>query len=100
MNGTTIQVEHTDTEGRKVLADTLALACREKPAVLIDFATLTGACLYALGTSYSGAFTYRAELLDTLIRTGVDTGERVWPFPSDSDYDEALESDIADINLC
>jgi len=100
MNGTTIEVVHTDAEGRMVLADTLALACREKPAFLIDYATLTGACMYALGTSYSGAFTNRAELLDTLIRTGVDTGERVWPFPSDSDYDEALESDIADIKQC
>src|SRR3569623_613808 len=100
MNGTTIEVVHTDAEGRMVLADTLALACREKPAFLIDYATLTGACMYALGTSYSGAFTNRSELLDTLIRTGVDTGERVWPFPSDSDYDEALESDIADIKQC
>src|SRR3569623_1844884 len=100
MNGTTIEVVHTDAAGRMVLADTLALACREKPAFLFDNATLTGACMYALGTSYSGAFTNRSELLDTLIRTGVDTGERVWPFPSDSDYDEALESDIADIKQC
>lgn len=83
-----------------VLADTLALACRERPALVIDYATLTGACMYALGTRYSGAFTNRSGLIDKLIRAGIDCGERVWPFPNDGDYDEALESDIADIKQC
>src|SRR3569832_2158434 len=80
MNGTTIEVVHTDAEGRMVLADTLALACREKPAFLIDYATLTGACMYALGTSYSGAFTNRAELLVLFFCLGVVFGVCVWLF--------------------
>ena len=60
-NGTTIQVIHTDAEGRMVLADTLCLAAREKPRAIIDYATLTGACVYALTERYSGAFTNRPE---------------------------------------
>jgi len=100
LNGTTIEVVHTDAEGRMVLADTLALASRAKPALIIDYATLTGTCMAALGTSYSGAFTNRPAFINTLIAAGVDSGERVWPFPTDSDYDEPLESDIADVKQC
>jgi leucyl aminopeptidase len=99
-NGTTIEVKHTDAEGRMVLADTLALASREKPDVMIDFATLTGACVYALSSRYSGIFSNRSRLHDTLIEAGRDSGERVWPFPVDADFDEALKSDIADTLQC
>lgn len=99
-NGLHIEIVHTDAEGRMVLADTLALACREKPALLLDFATLTGACVYSLGTAYSGAFTNRIELAETLIRAGRESGERVWPFPNDTDYDEQLDSQVADIKQC
>ena len=63
-NGVTIQVVHSDAEGRMVLADTLALAARERPALMLDFATLTGACVNALTERYSGAFTNRPELHD------------------------------------
>src|SRR5579883_394080 len=59
LNGTSIQVIHTDAEGRMVLADTLALAAQARPAAIIDYATLTGACVYALTERYSGAFTNR-----------------------------------------
>ncbi len=100
LNGTTIEIVHTDAEGRMVLADTLALACKAKPGFIIDYATLTGACVYALGTRYSGAFTNRGELIHSLINAGVDSGERVWPFPMDGDYDKTLDSDIADIKQC
>ncbi len=99
-NGTTIEVMHTDAEGRMVLADTLALAARDKPALMIDYATLTGSCVYALGTRYSGAFTNRDSYIPTLIAAGKHSGERVWPFPLDEDYEEALESKIADIKQC
>ncbi|MEW6354448.1 MAG: leucyl aminopeptidase family protein [Pseudomonadota bacterium] len=99
-NGITIEVVHTDAEGRMVLADTLALASREKPQLIIDYATLTGTCVYALGTIYSGAFTNRADLMPTIIKTGCASGERVWPFPNDSDYDTELDSQIADIKQC
>jgi len=99
-NGTTIEVMHTDAEGRMVLADTLALASKESPGLIIDYATLTGSCVYALSTRYSGAFTNREALIPMLITAGRDSGERVWPFPIDKDFDESLESTIADIKQC
>jgi len=99
-NGVTIQVVHSDAEGRMVLADTLTLATREKPRLVVDFATLTGACVVALGDRYAGAFTNRAALHEWLQRTGRDSGERVWCFPMDDDFDVELESKIADVQQC
>jgi len=100
VNGTTIEVMHTDAEGRMVLADTLAIAAREKPGLMLDFATLTGACVYALSERYSGAFTNRAALNDLLVRAGRASGERVWPFPNDPDFDDDIKSKIADVAQC
>lgn len=99
-NGTTIEVIHTDAEGRMVLADALALAGRGKPDLIIDYATLTGACAYALTHRYSGVFTNREELNQVLIDAGTDSGERVWPFPMDADFEEELKSSVADIVQC
>jgi leucyl aminopeptidase len=99
-DGTTIEIIHTDAEGRMVLADTLVYATEQKPALLIDYATLTGACVYSVGTAYSGVFTNQLRSIQKLIKAGVDSGERVWPFPLDQDYDEALKSDIADVKQC
>ncbi len=99
-NGTTIEIVHTDAEGRMVLADTLHLACGRAPRALIDYATLTGACIHALGTVYSGVFTNRPALVPTLIAAGQASGERVWPFPLDADYADELKSDVADIKQC
>jgi len=99
-DGTTIEIVHTDAEGRMVLADTLAMASKLKPKLIIDYATLTGACLYSLGTAYSGAFTNKEELIPTLLAAGKDSGERVWSFPMDEDFDKAIESDIADVKQC
>jgi leucyl aminopeptidase len=99
-NGTTIQVVHSDAEGRMVLADTLALASRERPRLLLDFATLTGACVNALTDRYSGAFTNRPRLHDALHAAGRESGERVWCFPMDEDFDRELESPIADVMQC
>ena len=99
-NGVTIQVAHSDAEGRMVLADTLALAAREKPDLIIDFATLTGACVNALTERYSGAFTNRPQWHDAIEAAGRRSGERVWPFPMDEDYDSDLESSIADVLQC
>jgi leucyl aminopeptidase len=99
-NGTSIEVIHTDAEGRMVLADTLALASREKPQLMIDYATLTGACIHALSSRYSGVFSNRDALHGPLTAAGRDSGERVWPFPLDKDFDEALKSSIADIKQC
>ena len=99
-NGTTIEIVHTDAEGRMVLADTLVLASAQKPKLIIDYATLTGACVQALGTIYSGAVSNRLELLPKIIEAGKTSGERVWPFPMDADYEKELKSDIADIKQC
>ncbi len=100
INGTTIEVVHTDAEGRMVLADTLALASKNKPDLIIDYATLTGSCVQALGSTYSGAFTNRDSLLPDIIEAGRDSGERVWPFPIDKDFDASLDSAVADIKQC
>ena len=99
-NGTTIQVVHSDAEGRMVLADTLALATLQQPDLIIDFATLTGACVAALTERMSGAFTNRATLRDAIEAAGRTSGERVWGFPMDTDFDADLESPIADIMQC
>jgi leucyl aminopeptidase len=100
LNGTTIQVIHTDAEGRMVLADTLALAAREQPKLIIDYATLTGSCVAALTDRYSGVFSNRNGAHEILLRNGRDSGERVWPFPLDEDFEEALQSETADIKQC
>jgi leucyl aminopeptidase len=99
-NGTTIQVIHTDAEGRMVLADTLSLAASKKPRAIIDYATLTGACVYALTERYSGAFTNRPEARALIEAAGASSGERVWCFPMDSDFDSDLESTVADVLQC
>lgn len=100
MKGTTIEIIDTDAEGRMVLADTLHLASQKKPALIMDFATLTGACMRAIGTTYSGVFTNREELHGDLIKAGKKSGERVWPFPMDRDFVECLESTVADFKQC
>jgi len=99
-NGTTIEIMHTDAEGRMVLADTLTFASRAKPRLIMDYATLTGACVGALSTRMSGAVTNRMTLVPTVIEAGWESGERVWPFPLEKDYDKALKSSIADVKQC
>jgi leucyl aminopeptidase len=100
VNGISIQVIHTDAEGRMVLADTLALAGRSKPALIMDYATLTGACVVALGERMSGIFVRPPTLAAKALAAGEASGERVWNFPLDADYDIELESRIADVMQC
>ena len=100
LSGTTIQVIHTDAEGRMILADALSLAARSKPRAMIDYATLTGACVYALTERYSGAFTNRPESRGAIEDAGAASGERVWCFPMDKDFDTDLESAVADLLQC
>ena len=100
LNGTTIEIVHTDAEGRMVLADTLTLASREKPDWMVDFATLTGTMMSALGDRYSGVLGNKPELLCKAVGVGAEVGERVCAFPFDDDYDEDIESSIADIKQC
>jgi len=99
-NGVTIQVIHTDAEGRMALADTLALAGRTQPKLIMDFATLTGAAVYSLTERMSAVFTNRPALANKLVEAGRASGERVWNFPFDADYDSDLESKVADIVQC
>jgi len=100
LNGTTIEVMHTDAEGRMVLADTLTLASRGKPDVLIDFATLTGSMMTALGSRYCGVLGNREKLLQQAVQIGRQSGERLCAFPMDDDYEAALDSKVADIKQC
>ena len=100
LNGTTIEVMHTDAEGRMVLADTLTLAARARPGLIVDFATLTGSMHVALGDRYSGLFATADELAARALAAGRACGERVCVFPMDADYDSALDSKIADIKQC
>ena len=99
-NGMSIEVVDTDAEGRMVLADTLVMASREKPDLILDFATLTGAVIRALGNSRSGVFSNSARLLEIALKAGTETGERVWSFPIGEDYLTGLESEIADLKQC
>ncbi len=100
LNGTTIEIVHTDAEGRMVLADTLTLASRARPDLIVDYATLTGSMHVALGTRMSGIFANRPGWQERAIRAGNNSGERVLAFPLESDYDTALDSKIADVKQC
>jgi len=100
LNGTTIEIIHTDAEGRMVLADTLTLASRKDPDMLIDFATLTGSMAVALGSRYSGVLGNSEALLQQAVKAGLQSGERLCAFPLDDDYESALDSKVADIKQC
>jgi leucyl aminopeptidase len=100
LNGDTIEIINTDAEGRMVLADTLSLATKKNPDVVIDFATLTGTMWVALGSRHSGIFSNNDNLTQQAVDSGKLCGERVVAFPMDSDYKIALKSTIADIKQC
>ncbi len=105
LNGLTIEIVHTDAEGRMVLADTLTLASRPDkngnlPEVILDFATLTGSMHTALSDRMSGVIANRPELACKAVGAGAAAGERIVAFPYDDDFDADLESDIADIKQC
>ncbi len=100
LNGTTIEIVHTDAEGRMVLADTLTLAARAKPDAIADFATLTGSMHYALGDRYSGIFSNRENVAEAALKAAQQSGERVCRFPMDADYDPQLDSKVADVLQC
>ncbi len=97
MSGITVEILNTDAEGRLILADALSYAKRYKPKSVIDLATLTGACMVALGTFASGLFGTDQKLMDSLRDAGESTGERCWPMPLWEDYDDQIKSPIADV---
>lgn len=100
LNGTTIEVVHTDAEGRMVLADTLTLAAKGKPDLIADFATLTGSMHYALGSRMSGVFATSSALAHQASRAATSSGERIVVFPYPEDYDSNLDSTVADVKQC
>ncbi len=97
MNGKTVEIVNTDAEGRLTLADALSYANQIKARRIIDVATLTGACVVALGSITSGAFGNHQPLLNRVLRAAKDTGERTWQMPLDDVYKELNKSDIADL---
>ena len=97
MSGKTIEIITTDAEGRLILADALAYAQRYKPAAIIDLATLTGACVIALGHTTSGLMGTDARLLKKIRAAADTTGEKVWQLPLYEEYGEQIKSDIADL---
>ena len=97
MSGTTIEVLNTDAEGRLILSDGLAYAARQKPAAIIDLATLTGACVIALGSVNTGLMGNDDKLIEKLKAASGVTSEKVWQLPLDDEYGEQIKSDIADV---
>ena len=105
LNGMSIEIVHTDAEGRMVLADTLTLASRKDingklPDVILDYATLTGSMAVAVTDRMSGVIANRPELASKAIGAGDAAGERIVAFPYEEDMDSDLDSDIADIKQC
>jgi len=97
LNGKTVEVLNTDAEGRLILADGLVLAAKEKPDCMINLATLTGACMVALGTEVAGIFGNHQPLVDQMIRCGREAGEKLWQLPLVREYREEIKSSVADI---
>jgi leucyl aminopeptidase len=97
LNGKTVEIVSTDAEGRLILADALSFASRQRPDVIIDIATLTGAIVVALGTDISGLFSDDEILVEKLLHASRFTGEKLWRMPVDSDYKELLKSEHADM---
>lgn len=97
MSGQTIEILNTDAEGRMILCDALTYARRFKPAAIIDVATLTGACLIALGHHHTGVMTNDDALAAEIVACGVGAGDRGWQLPLGDDYAQQLKSNFADM---
>ena len=96
--GLTVEIGNTDAEGRLVLADALAYACEQKPQLVIDFATLTGAARVALGADLPALFSNDTEMAAALLRAGIDYEDPLWAMPLYQPYVEQIKSPIADLN--
>ena len=96
-NGTSIEILNTDAEGRVVLADVLSYAVLQKPESIIDLATLTGACITALGSDIAGVMGNDQKLIDAVLLAGKQAGEKLWQMPLEESYRDSIKSDIADV---
>jgi len=99
-SGKTVEILNTDAEGRMILCDGIAWATEQKADIIIDIATLTGACMVALGKHQAGLFSNDDDLLTDLKRAADLSGERVWHLPSDDPYANDMKSKIADLKNC
>jgi leucyl aminopeptidase len=99
-NGLTVEVGNTDAEGRLILADAMAEAAREKPELIIDFSTLTGAARTALGTDLPALFSNDDRLAADIMAAGQEAEDPVWRMPLWQPYAKMLETKIADLNSC
>ncbi|MDR2339001.1 MAG: leucyl aminopeptidase [Deltaproteobacteria bacterium] len=97
LSGQTVEVINTDAEGRMLLCDALGIAQKYKPSEIIDIATLTGACVVALGDRVAGLFTESDRLHTAIVDAGRSVGEYFWRLPLFSEYDDNLKSDLADL---
>jgi leucyl aminopeptidase len=97
MSGQTVEILNTDAEGRLILCDTLTYAEKYKPAAVVDVATLTGACVVALGKVASGLYSTNDALADKLLKAGEYTNDRAWRMPLWDEYQEQLDSNFADM---
>ena len=98
-NGLTVENNNTDAEGRLVLADAISYTIQNyEIAEVIDIATLTGACMVALGAEYAGVMGYDQCVIDSLVQAGLESEEKLWQLPTGKAYSEMLESDIADLS--
>ena len=97
MNGKTIEVDNTDAEGRLTLADALCYACKLEVDEIIDIATLTGACVVALGNTVSGIMGNNEEFIKRIIETGKIVGEKYWQLPMYQEFRDNMNSDVADM---
>ena len=95
--GISVEIHNTDAEGRLILGDALTRACEEKPELVVDFATLTGAARVALGPDYAAMMARRDETADALAKLGREVEDEVWRLPLPEAYREYLASDIADM---
>ncbi len=96
-NGKTVEIMNTDAEGRLILADALSYAVEQSPAKILDLATLTGACMVALGTKVAGLFSNDDAFAEEVRAASKATGERTWRMPLDDDYRDQLKSPVADL---
>lgn len=97
MSGKTIEVLNTDAEGRIILADALSYAAQLKPRMCVDLATLTGACVVALGTERAGLFSPDTKVANALLAAAEHTGDQVWRMPLGEEYSDAIVSEVADV---
>ncbi|MEK6922096.1 MAG: M17 family metallopeptidase, partial [Nanoarchaeota archaeon] len=95
--GKTVEIMNTDAEGRLILSDALVYACKYKPEVVIDIATLTGAAFVALGKSVTPILGTDQGIIDRMLAAGTATHERCWQLPLFDDFSESIKGDVADI---